>query len=311
MTPDAKRNTDALSGKTALVTGATAGIGFHTASTLASRGAVVYITGRDTNRGRDAERRMRATAGHDDIHFIRADASTVENNQQLADRVRAETDSLHVLVNNVGGFYNDRWETEDGYEATLAMNLVGPFALTSGLLPALQESTPARIVNVTSSAHTMWDGDPFADIHAEESYLGFEAYARSKLLNLLWTFALARRLEGSGVVANATNPGKAWTSQTANIAPRSMPIWQRLFWPLFRVIQRTGSPEKAARSSIFLASSPDVATVTGKYFESDMSEERPAAAIRDQATQEQTWELTESLVTNAPTAIRGAEEINN
>lgn len=303
MTPDSNTEPNSLSGKTVLITGATSGIGFQTATALAQRGAVVYVTGRNEDRGRNAERELRTSVGHAGVHFIRADSSTVEGNQQLAARVLTETDELHILVNNVGGLYNDRWETDDGYEATLAMNLVGPFALTEALLSILQQSAPARIVNVTSSAYGMWEGDPFADVHAEQSYLGIETHARTKLLNLLWTFALARRLEGCGIVANAVNPGSAWTPMIEDMAPRSMAGWQRLLWPLFRIIQRRGSAEKAARSSVFAASSPEMSAVTGVYFESDASPKNPGLTALNRETQEKAWDLAASLVANAPTVV--------
>jgi retinol dehydrogenase 14 len=300
-------NMRSLIGKTALVTGATSGIGFHTASALARFGAVVYVTGRDVDRGQEAVRQMRATGGHDGVYFIRADASTVTGNQRLAGRLLAETDQLHILVNNVGGAYNDRWETADGYEGTLAMNLVGPFALTVALLPTLTSSAPARIVNVASAAYTMSKGDPFEDIQSEQSYLGSLAYARAKLLNILWTFALARRLEGGpgtgGVVANAADPGTAWTSMTANTEPRSFPAWGRLLWPLLRMLQHRGSAEKAARSSIFLASAAEAANMTGSYIKPNARPGSPAAAALDRASQEKSWELAASLVRSAPTAI--------
>jgi len=115
-------------------------------------------------------------------------------NQELAERVFGQVDRLRSLVNNVGGSYNDRSLTDDGYEATLAMNFIGPFALTEALLPALVSSAPARVVNLASAAHAMWKGDPLEDAQSQEAYLGLRAYARTKLLNLLWTFALARRL---------------------------------------------------------------------------------------------------------------------
>jgi NAD(P)-dependent dehydrogenase (short-subunit alcohol dehydrogenase family) len=152
-------------GRTALVTGGTSGIGYYTASGLARLGAVVYITGRDVSRGQEAQSRLRRAAGHEGVHFICADASTVGGNQQLARRILAEMDQLHILVNNVGGLYNDRWETGDGYEATLAMNLVGPFALTEALLPVLRQSAPARIVNVASQGYSMWKG-VYLNIHS-------------------------------------------------------------------------------------------------------------------------------------------------
>lgn len=292
-----------LKGKTVLVTGGTSGIGFYTASALARLGAVVYITGRDGRRGQEAERQIRQEAGHENVHFLRADASTVGGNQELAQQILAEIDQLHILVNNVGGLYNDRWETGDCYEATLAMNLVGPFALTEALLLALRAGSPARIVNLASAGYSMWKGDLYADLQARDAYNGSEAYARSKYMNILWTFALARRLEGSGVVANALHPGTAWTAQTRSSAARVFPPSMRPFWPILRLIQRSGSPEKAARTSVFLASSPDAAGLTGQYFESSTRPKQLPPEILDRANQEKTWALAAELVAKAPTAI--------
>lgn len=296
-----------LSGKVALVTGATSGIGFHTASGLARLGAAVYITGRDALRGGEAERQLRIAAGHGGVHFIQADASTVGANRQLAQRIASRTDRLDILVNNVGGTYNDRWESADGYEATLAMNFIGPFALTDALLSLLRASAPARIANVTSAAIAMWKGDPFADVHSERSYLASDAYARSKLFNILWTFALARRLAGTGVVANGVHPGLAWTSMTAATEPRGMPAWMRHVWPLMRWLQRRGSAEKAARSGIFLASAPEAATLTGTYIGSNMRPARPPAVVLDLVMQQRTWALAERLVDEAPTGLTRRE----
>ena len=291
-----------MEGKTILVTGATSGIGFYTARDLASKGARVIVTGRDGQRGSRAVRSLRHQIGDDRVEFLPADHSTVGGNRELAKQISAREDRLDGLVNNVGGFYNDRVETEDGYEATLAMNLIGPFALTEALLPMLVGSAPARVVNVTSAAHAMWKGDPLGDIQSEEAYLGLRAYARAKLLNLLWTFALARRLVDSGVSANATNPGTAWTSGTQGIAPRGMPTAQRFFWPIFRRVQRSGSPEKAARSPVFLMSSPEVAGTTGAYYGSKAKPARPAPVALDQDEQERAWDLAASLASRAPTA---------
>ncbi|HEU0296145.1 MAG TPA: SDR family NAD(P)-dependent oxidoreductase [Anaerolineales bacterium] len=296
-------NLKQLDGKTALVTGGTAGIGFYTAHALARMGAVVYVTGRDLGRGQEAERQMRAAAGHANVHFVQADASTIGGNQELARHILAQTDQLHILVNNVGGLYNDRWETDDGYEATLAMNFVGPFALTEALLPILRQSAPARIVNVTSAGYTMWKGDLFTDIQSCETYSGFDAYNRSKYLNLLWSLALARRLKGSGIVVNAIHPGTAWTPMTQSNQLRLLPANMRLFWPVFRLLQRTGSPEKVARTSIYLASAPEAATMTGQYFESSTRPKGLNPELLDQVRQERTWDLGISLVHNARTAI--------
>ena len=296
-------NQKSLDGRTALVTGGTSGIGFYTALALARLGATVYITGRNGDHGQGAERQMRVATGNENVYFIQADASTVGGNQKLARRILEETGQLHILVNNVGGLYNDRWVTADSYEATLAMNFVGPFALTEALLPLLRQSAPARIVNVTSAGYTMWKGDLFADIHSCENFSGVDAYNRSKYLNLLWTLALARRLEGSGIVANALHPGTAWTTMTKGSQKRSLPAAMRPFWPVMRLLQRIGSPEKVACTSVYLASAPDVATITGQYFESSTRSKQLSPELLNDSKQEKTWQLGTSLVRNAVTAI--------
>lgn len=296
-------NPKPLHDRTALVTGGTSGIGFYTALALAKMGAIVYLTGRDAVRGKEAEQQIRTAVGHENVYFLRADASTVGGNQELARCLMQETAQLHILINNVGGLYNDRWVTADSYEATLAMNFVGPFALTEALLPLLQKSTPARIVNVTSAGYSMWKGDLFADIQLSETFSGVDAYNKSKYLNLLWTLALARRLEGSGIVANALHPGTAWTTMTKGSEKRSLPASLQPFWPVMRLLQRVGSAEKVARTSIYLASAPEAANINGQYFESSTHPKQLSAEIIDVPKQEKTWELGVSLVQNAQTAI--------
>lgn len=291
-----------LADKTVLITGGTGGIGFFTARAVAALGATLYITGREIGRGQAAERQIRAAAGHEQVHFIQADAATIGGNQQLACQILAETSHIHVLVNNVGGLYNDRWETGDGYEATLAMNLLGPFALTEALLPALQAGAPARIINVASQGYSMWKGDLFADIQSQDGYNGSLAYARSKYMNMLWTFALARRLGSQQIMVNAIHPGMAWTDMNKNSAARVFPPSMRPFWPILRLLQRSGSPEKAARTSVFLASAQEAEKITGQYFESSTRPTPVPAEMCDPALQEKVWELADSLAHNAPAA---------
>jgi retinol dehydrogenase 14 len=296
-------NVSSLDGKTALVTGGTSGIGYHTALALARLGAKVYITGRDPSRGRNAQGEIRKAAGHRRVHFICADACTVGGNQELARQILEKTNQLHILVNNVGGLYNDRWVTGDVYESTLAMNFIGPFALTEALLPLLRQSTPARIINVTSAGYTMWKGDLFEDIHSSNSFSGVDAYNRSKYLNLLWTLALAYRLEGSGIVANAVHPGTAWTDMTKSNEPRILPAGMRVLWPIFRLLQRVGSPAKVAQTSIYLASAPEAGSFNGRYFESSRHPKDLGPDITDATKQEKAWELADYLVRTARTAV--------
>jgi NAD(P)-dependent dehydrogenase (short-subunit alcohol dehydrogenase family) len=293
-----------MQGKVALVTGATAGIGFHTAHGLVRRGAWVVVTGRDTARGQAAARQLAGPAGHEQVRFIAVDHATVAGNHALVEQLITELDRLDVLVNNVGSSPSgQRRQTPDGYEATLAVNFVGPATLTTGLLPLLGHSAPARVVTVVSSAHAMWKRDPFADLHARQRYVGIEAYAHAKLLSLLWTLSLARRLDGTGVVANATNPGMAWTPGTQSLSRQAVPAW-RWVWPLVRLLQRRASPEAAARSSVFLAAAEEAASITGQYFESKAQPKRPSPLALDIGNQERAWRLAATLIANAPTLAR-------
>jgi NAD(P)-dependent dehydrogenase (short-subunit alcohol dehydrogenase family) len=188
------------------------------------------------------------------------------------------------------------------------MNFVGPFALTEALLPLLQQCAPARIVNVSSAGYNMWKGDLFEDVQSCAGYSGVDAYNRSKYLNLLWTLALARRLEGSGITANVLHPGTAWTAMTKNSEPRSFPAGMRALWPILRLVQRMGSPEKVARTSIYLASALEAANITGKYFESSTHPKDLRGEVIDYIKQERTWEIGTLLVRDAQTAISMAAQ---
>jgi NAD(P)-dependent dehydrogenase (short-subunit alcohol dehydrogenase family) len=282
-----------------LVTGGTGGIGFETALELARRGEEVLVTGRDVARGQEAVSRLRQAAGHGRIGFLRADHATVGGNLAAADAALDRLGGLDVLVDNVGGVFETRQETADGYEATLAANFVGPVALTSRLLPALGAGPRSRCVSVVSSAFTMWKRDPFDDVQNAEGYVGISAYGHAKLLNLLWTLALARRMAESGGVANAVNPGMAWTSMTRSLTPTTVPAW-RFVWPVVRFFQRRASPAKAAHAVVLLATG--AVPGNGGYYESGGKPGRLPQRCADPATQERAWELGEALTVRAPTA---------
>jgi NAD(P)-dependent dehydrogenase (short-subunit alcohol dehydrogenase family) len=282
-----------LNSQTALVTGGTAGIGFHTAVGLARAGARVFVTGRNEPRGRQAIMEMRGLAGHDAIELLVADTSSVRANGWLAEEVSGRVGHLDILVNNAGRVILSRTETPEGFEATLALNFIGPFALTTHLLPLLSRAPAARVVNVVSSAFEMWTRDPFEDLEHRQSYVAIEAHARAKLLNLLFTLAMARRLAGSCAVA-AVNPGMAWTPGVAALTREAVPHW-RFIWPVVRWIQRRASAEAAAAAPLLLASSPALAHVSGRYF-NGVKEKRLPGRVTDATTQDRAWALGESLV---------------
>jgi NAD(P)-dependent dehydrogenase (short-subunit alcohol dehydrogenase family) len=229
----------------------------------------------------------------------------VGGNQELADRVREVFASLDVLVNNVGGAYATRWETADGYEATLAMNLVGPFALTAELVPLLRANAPSRCINVVSAAYQMWKRDPFEDAQSSERYVSAEAYAQTKLLNMLFSFALAKRLAAERVTVNAVHPGLSWTQMTQSMRPETMGFPKPL-WPVVRLLQRAGSPVRAGKRVALLACSPQVGSHTGEYFTGGARPKRLSPRELDGANQQRAWQLASQLVADAPTGRRQA-----
>lgn len=286
--------------QTVLITGATAGVGHHAARTLAVSGARVMITGRDPNTGEQAAAAICEESGRDSVTFLRADHSTVGGNQDLADRVRAAVPRLDLLVNNVGGLYPKRSETLDGYEATLAMNFVGPYALTAELLPLLRGGRPSRCVNVVSAGFKMWKTDPFTDVHSTDRFVSGDAYAHSKLLNVLASLAWARRLTADQITVNVVHPGLSWTQMTQSMTAQTLPSL-RLVWPLLRLLQRRGSPAKAGRRVAFVASSPETVSYTGRYFEGRRTPSRLSARELDPQNQDSAWHLGAELTATAPT----------
>jgi NAD(P)-dependent dehydrogenase (short-subunit alcohol dehydrogenase family) len=285
-------------GRTVLVTGGTRGIGYHTARVLAGWGAQVLITGRDAATGRRAAAAIRQQAGHELVSFVPADHATVQGNRQLAHDIRAAVAGLDILINNVGGLYPTRRETSDGYEATLGMNFVGPFTLSSELLPLLQARAPARCINVVSAGFKMFTGDPFADPQSRHRFVSGDAYAHSKLLNVLVTLALAQRLPAEQVTVNLVHPGMAWTPMTRSMTAQTIPQF-RAVWPLVRIVQRWRSPEKAGSRVAALVVSPVAGAATGQYFERSLRPKRLSARELDPQAQQRAWQLGQQLMAQA------------
>lgn len=282
-----------MHGKTVLITGGTGGIGKETARGLAKLGATVVVVGRHAGRGEAAVRELQRTTGNQQIHLLLADLSGQADVRRMADEFQQRFSQLHVLVNNVAGLYRYRQETADGIEATLALGHLTPFLLTHLLLPLLKASTPARIINVTSAGHSMAKLD-FDDLQAQRWYRAVDIYVRVKLANLLFTYELARRLAGTGVTVNAVDPGGAHTRFTASTTPDMLPPLMRLLWPLVSRFTFQ-SPEIAAQSSIFVAASPDLRDVNGKFFGPNLKETRSSKASYDIEAARRLWRISEEM----------------
>jgi retinol dehydrogenase-14 len=276
-----------MAGKTVLVTGGTSGIGKATAVGLAALGARVGITGRDRARTRLAAVAVARAAGNPAVDPFAADLSVQAEVRRLADEVLAAYPRLDVLVNNVGGYWATRRMTVDGVEHTFAVNHLAPFLLTSLLLDRLKASAPARIVTVSSGAHRTGRID-FDDLQGERDHAG-QAYPRSKLANVLFTYELARRLEGTGVTATVLHPGVVRT----RFASEDPGAAFKALLPLVRLFMK--SPEKGAGTSIYLASSPEVEGVSGVYFV-DRKPKKSSPASYDQEDAARLWDLSAALV---------------
>lgn len=248
-----------MSSKVCLVTGATAGIGLVTARELARLGATVVGVGRNREKNLAMARTIRQQTGNAEVEYLLADLSAQQEIRQLAQQFRRRYERLDVLVNNAGAIFYKRRESIDGIEMTFALNHLAYFLLTNLLLDMLKASAPARIINVSSAAHKGARLN-FNDLQLRRWYLSWIAYNRSKLANLLFTYELARRLEGTGVTVNALSPGLVATelgTRGGGLASLS----KRLINTIAAI-----SPVAGAQTSVYLATSPEVEGITGKYF---------------------------------------------
>lgn len=272
-----------MQGRIVLITGATAGIGKETARALARMGARVVVGGRDEDKTRAVVDELSASTGSSEVDYLIADLLVQSDVRRLADAYKARYDRLDVLINNAGASFTRRELTPDGIEKTWALNHLAGFLLTDLLLDVLKASAPARIVNVSSLAHRQGKID-FDNLNAEREYSGYPRYAMSKLANILHAKELARRLEGSRVTANALHPG---------FVPATFAAGNRVLLTLTRPFAQT--IEEGAATSIFLASSPEVEGVTGRYFAFKRAV-NPSREAQDMETARRLWDTSDQLV---------------
>lgn len=287
-----------MHGRVCLITGATSGIGMATAAGLAKLGATVVLVARSQAKGLAVRDAIRAESGNEQVEVLFADLSSQASTRELAAAFQERHAQLHVLMNNAGGIFFKRETSVDGLELTFALDHLAYFLLTTLLLDTLKASAPARVISVSSGAEAAGRLN-FDDLQSTRRYSAFPVYAQAKLANMLFTYELARRLEGSGVTANAITPGPVAT----NFGGSGRSWLNRLFPLIFRVIGKP--PEQAAETAIMLASAPALATVSGKAFY-DGRELQTSARSRDVAAQARLWAVSEELTRAAAPASRAA-----
>lgn len=269
-----------------VVTGSSSGIGKATAQGLAKLGATVVMVCRNSERGKEAMNEVIQKSGSPDVSLMIADLSSQNAVRKLARDFAESYGKLHLLVNNAGVFLAKRILTEDGIETTFAVNHLAPFLLTNLLTPVLRASAPSRVVTVASSAHYGATID-FNNLQGERRYSGFAAYGQSKLANVLFTYELARRLEGTNVTANCLHPGVVRTNLGKN-------NWGIFRLALFLFAPFLLSAEEGAKTSIYLASSREVESVTGKYFAKE-KEAKSSRKSYDDNIRKRLWEVSAEL----------------
>ena len=279
-------NRTAMTGRVCMVTGANSGIGKETALGLALMGATVVMVCRDRGRGEAARSEIAAKSGSEHVELMIADLSSQRSIRRLATEYLERHDRLHVLVNNAGRIIGKRTLTEEGLETTFALNHLGYFLLTLLMLDLLKTGAPARVINVASSSHSGSHID-FSDLQSEKGYGGFRAYGRSKLANVLFTFELARRLDGTKVTANCVHPGTVRT-RLGHDAGGLFELGIRLYRPFMKPGKR------GSVTPIFLAYSPEVARVTGGYFYENR-QIGTSTESRDETVARRLWEVSLEL----------------
>ena len=292
---DAQKPTLPMANKVVLITGGTGGIGKATAIGLARLGARIGITGRDRARAEQAADDIRAASGNLAVDAFAADMTSQAEVRRLAIVVLNAYPQLKVLVNNVGGFWAHRHPTADGLERTFALNYLAPFLLTNLLLDRLTASAPARVVTVSSSVQAAGRID-FNDLQGTRNYSGQRAYSQSKLATVMFTNELARRLEGTGVTATSLHPGVVRTNFGAEDQARFFAVISRVALPLLK------TPAQGAQTSIYLASSPDVDSVTGQFF----ANRKPKTANKvayDTDMRARLWQVSADLVGMTPVTV--------
>ncbi|TFF95380.1 MAG: SDR family oxidoreductase [Promethearchaeota archaeon] len=290
-----------MRGKNVMITGANSGIGKQTGIDLAKMGATIIMIARNKERAFAALEEIKEASKSEKIDLFIADLSDQDSIRSMVKNFKKNYKKLDVLINNAGIMLTKRRSTKEGYEMTLATNHLGHFLLTSLLLQTLIKSAPARIINVSSVAHKFGNLD-FDDLQLEENFNGLLAYGNSKLANIMFTYALARHLEGTGVTVNALHPGTVKT----NFGKRNESRWSRLFFKFLHLF--FSDVKKGAKTSVYLASSPEIEEISGKYFVKSKLKKSSRASY-DEEVQEKLWTISEKLTHTSYTQLLNEESL--
>ncbi len=280
-----------MKGRNVIITGGNAGIGLATSIALAKQGANIYFVSRGKDKAEEAVKTIVAESGNKNVKYFLANLSSQKSIRKLASEIKNEMSVIDVLINNAGGTFTDFTLSEDGLEMTIATNHFAYFLLTNLLLDSIKKSDCARIVNVASGSHYQGKID-FESFTKNKSYFIMKAYGQSKLANVLFTNELADRLKDTNVTVNSLHPGFVKTQ----IGNKNASWYSNLFWSIITL--GAISVEDGAKTSVYLASSPEVKGVTGKYFDK-CKEKKPAALAFDKELGKQLWKKSEEL---CPTA---------
>jgi NAD(P)-dependent dehydrogenase (short-subunit alcohol dehydrogenase family) len=276
-----------MENKIILITGANSGIGKATAISLAEMGAHVVMMSRDMEKGEIARQEVIGTSRNNQVDLMQCDLASMENIRSFSAQFKAKYPRLDILINNAGIFTDHRLETKDGFEYQIGVNHLGHFLLTSLLLGLMKESAPARIINVSSAAH--FGGKiHFEDLHQTRKYSGWKAYAQSKLANILFTYELAHRLAGTGITVNCLHPGFVNTRFAFNRESEKPHPMMKLLSPF------TLNALSGAATTVYLAASPEVDGITGKYF-AKRKQKASSRASYDLVAAEKLWNLSAAL----------------
>jgi retinol dehydrogenase 14 len=290
----------AMKGKVCIITGSNSGIGKETAIGLAEMGATIVMVVRDQGRGERARMEIVNQTGNSSVDLMICDLSSMSSIRHFAEEFRKKYDRLDVLINNAGATFSIREVTSEGFERNFAVNYLGPFLLTHELLSLLKSSAPSRIINVSSGLAKNGRVD-LDDLQSEKNYAGTKfyspsrapAYDNAKLMLMMFSYELARRLKGSGVTVNVLMPGFTAT----NLGKNSGSLSSYIMFKMVRPMQQ--SAKKGAETSVYLASSDEVKDITGKCF-ARKKEKKTCPVSYDEELQKRLWSKTESMLGLAP-----------